>query len=110
MSRSRWFVDIDGNLVWPLDKDPEAIYLNAAVFEVNHDAPAREAREAFAALRSSVEHLEAMEEICQRVADGWHTDGNSWLRDDWSGGGSTVEQEPLSPEVAAVLWPETTDG
>lgn len=54
------------------------------------------------------ERLEALEEICQRVADGWTAvrdaqDATYWykLNDD--------DFAKLTPEVAALLWPSTEE-
>jgi hypothetical protein len=56
------------------------------------------------------ERLEALEEIRQRVADGWTalhpaTTGGEPFWSEWANG----PVHPMSPEVASLLWPEDTD-
>lgn len=61
---------------------------------------------------TTAERLEALEEIRQRVVDGWAKYRQQyygppvyyWFR------GNLTHREPMSPEVAALLWPEDTSG
>jgi hypothetical protein len=52
---------------------------------------------------------EALEEIRQRVADGWAADRASrrWIEHLWGG---DIIDEPMSEQLASLLWPEDTSG
>jgi hypothetical protein len=55
----------------------------------------------------AVERLEALEEIRQRVVDGWLAERRPvarWLRP--IGNGFDIDPDPIGPEVASLLWPE----
>jgi hypothetical protein len=83
----------------------------------NHQDLIREVREAagmFAgampispkeAFEQALERIRALEEIRQRVADGWVPDRNVGM---WCPTTDAPEQiyQPLRPELASLLWPE----
>jgi hypothetical protein len=53
------------------------------------------------------ERLEALEEIRQRVADGWvpSHEGLCWQHDE-----ELCDPADIKPEVASILWPEDMSG